>query len=141
MDMDQEPSIRTSSFLKIILIVENDASVGEYLVQAIHQETPYCALLVVHSQQALEAIQHIKPSLLLLDYHLPSSMNGIELYDVIHSTRGFEHIPAMIMSASFPHAKLEHEIKKRGLIAVPQPHDLYEFLTTVKSILHEQPPS
>ena len=139
--MDQEPSIRTPSFLKIILIVENDSSLGEYLVQAIHQETPHCALLVVNSQQALEAIQHIKPSLLLLDYHLPASMDGIELYDVINSTRGFEHIPAMIMSASFPHATLEHEIKQRGLIAVPQPHDLNEFLGTLKSVLHEQPSS
>jgi DNA-binding NtrC family response regulator len=139
--MDQEPSIRTPSFLKFILIVENDASIGEYLVQAIHQETPYRALLVVNSQQALEAIQHIKPSLLLLDYHLPSSMNGIELYDAIHSTRGFERIPAIIMSASFPHATIEHEIKKRGLITVPQPHDLNEFLATLKSVLHEQPSS
>jgi CheY-like chemotaxis protein len=139
--MDQEPSPPIPSFPKFILIVENDASTGEYLVQVIHQETPYRSWLVVSSQQALEAIQHVKPSLLLLDYHLLSSMNGIELYDLIHSTRGFEHIPAIIMSASFPQEALEHEIKKRSLIAVPQPHDLNELLAVLKSVLHEQPSS
>jgi len=135
--MDQEPSPQIPSFPKFILIVEDDASIGEYLVQAIHQETPFRSWLVASSQQALEVIQHVKPCLFLLDYHLLSSMNGIELYDVIHGTRGFEHILAIIMSASFPQEALKYEIKKRGLIAVPQPHDLSELLAILKSVLHE----
>lgn len=133
--MDQEPSTHIPSLPKCILIVEDDAYIGEYLIQAIQQETPYRSLLVDSSQQALNVIQQVKPSLLLLDYHLLSSMNGIELYDLIHSTPGFEHVPAIIMSASFPHAALEHEIKKRDLIALPQPHDLNEFLAALQAAL------
>ena len=133
--MDREPSTHISSFPQCILIVEDDDSIGEYLVQAIEQETPYRPLLVSSSQQALEVMQQVKPSLLLLDYHLLSSMNGIEVYDLIHSTRGFENIPAIIMSASFPQAALEYEIKKRDLIALPQPHDLNEFLAALQTAL------
>src|SRR5437660_7356137 len=106
--MDREPSTHISLFPKCVLIVENDDSIGEYLVQAIEQETPYRPLLVSSTQQALEVMQQVKPSLLLLDYDLLSSMNGIELYDLIHNTSGFEHIPAIIMSASFPQPALEY---------------------------------
>jgi DNA-binding NtrC family response regulator len=133
--MDQDPSTHISLFPKCILIVEDDASIGEYLVQAIEQETPYCPLLVSGSQLALEVMQQVKPDLLLLDYRLLSLMNGIELYDLIHSTHGFEHIPAIIMSASLPQPALEYEIKKRGLIALPQPHDLNEFLAAIQAAL------
>jgi CheY-like chemotaxis protein len=133
--MDLEPSGHKSLFTQCILIVEDDENIGEYLVQAIEQETPYCPLLVNSSQQAIETLQQVKPDLLLLNYHLLSSMNGIELYDVIHSTLGFEHVPAIIMSASLPHAAIEYEIQKRGLVALSQPHDLNEFLTAIQSAL------
>jgi CheY-like chemotaxis protein len=133
--MDQDPSTYISFFPKCILIVEDDASIGEYLVQAIEQETSYRPLLVSSSQLALEVMQQVKPDLLLLDYRLLSLMNGIELYDLIHSTDGFEHIPAIIMSASLPQPALAYEIEKRGLIALPQPHDLNEFLAALQAAL------
>jgi DNA-binding NtrC family response regulator len=81
--MDREPSTHIPSFPKCILIVEDDINIGEYLIQAIHQETAYRTMLVNSSQQAIEVIQQVKPGLHLLDYHLLSSMNGIELYDLI----------------------------------------------------------
>jgi DNA-binding NtrC family response regulator len=130
-----EPSAHISLLPRCILIVEDDESVGEYLVQAIEQETPYCPILVSSSRQALETMQQVRPDLLLLDYRLLSPINGIELYDLIHSTQGFEDIPAIIMSASLPQTSLEYEIKKRALIALPRPHDLNEFLAALHSAL------
>jgi CheY-like chemotaxis protein len=133
--MDQETQAQSPSLPKTILIVEDDESIGQYLVEVIRQETPYHSLLVTNSLQALEVVEQVKPSLLLLDYHLVSSTNGIELYDQLHSIHGFERIPAIIMSASLPHAALELEIKKRNLMAVPSPHELDELLAALQTAL------
>jgi CheY-like chemotaxis protein len=134
--MVRESNPQAALFTKLILIVEDDSGIGEYLVEAIRQETSFRALLVTSSQQALTVIRNVIPSLLLLDYHLLSSpLNGIELYDQIHSALGFKRIPAIIMSASFPQALLEQEVKKRGLIAVARPTDLDVLLAALQSQL------
>ena len=126
--------VRRQTILKSILIVEDDANVGSYLIEAIRQESPYHSLLVVNSERALEVVKHIKPDLFLLDYHL-SSMNGIELYDRLHATEGLEAIPAIIMSASLPQELLDKEIKQRHLTALPSPHELHALLATLQELL------
>ena len=70
---------------KTILIIEDDDSIGALLVEALSQETPYKALLVTDAFQALKAVNYVKPCLFITDYHLPL-MDGIELYDRLHST-------------------------------------------------------
>ena len=70
--------------IKTILLVEDDVNIGEVLVQAITQETPYHAMLVPDGFEALKAVKKTMPDLLILDYHLPR-MTGIELYDQLHT--------------------------------------------------------
>jgi DNA-binding NtrC family response regulator len=130
----EQAAVRKPSLAKTILIVQDDAGIGSYLVQAISQETPYHPLLVTDSVRALEVIKHVKPNLLILDYRLPH-MNGIELYDRLHSTIGLDGVLAIIMSASFPRDVLVNEIKERNLIAIEGPHDLDDLLNTLKKLL------
>src|SRR5438270_6391412 len=87
--------------VKTVLVVEDDTGIGSFLVQAISQETPHHAMLVTDGLQAIKAVSNIKPSLLILDYQLPH-MNGIELYDRLHTTKGLEDIPAIMISARLP---------------------------------------
>ena len=122
------------STAKTILIVDDDADIGEYLEAAIQQETPYHTVLVVDSEEAVEAVKQLKPHLLLLDYHL-STMNGIELYDHLHATVGLEAIPAIIMSASLPLQRLEDQIHERNIIALPNPHNVSDLLRTLGALL------
>jgi CheY-like chemotaxis protein len=131
-----DPSLEGEQHIaKSILIVEDDADIGAYLVTAIKQETSYHPLLVMESQQALEAVKHIKPDLFLLDYRLTDS-NGLDLYDQLHATAGLEAIPAIIMSASLPEGPLEEEIKQRQLFALSNPHTLDELIETLQQALH-----
>jgi len=117
-----------------ILIVEDDEDIGAYLVTAIKQETAHHPLLVMESQQALEAVERIKPDLFLLDYRL-RDCNGIDLYDQLHAMAGLEAIPAIIMSASLPGRRLEEEIKQRQLFALSNPHTLDELIETLEQAL------
>jgi CheY-like chemotaxis protein len=118
--------------VKMILLVEDDANIGEVLVQAITQETPYLAVLVADGLEALHAVQEIKPNLLILDYHLPR-MNGIELYDRLHAIEELAHIPAIMMSARLPYKDLE----KRDILGMSKPIDLDEFLQTIDNLVAE----
>jgi PleD family two-component response regulator len=49
----------------IVLVIEDDASVGACLVEAITQETPYIAFLVTEAQHALTVLREVKPNIIL----------------------------------------------------------------------------
>jgi DNA-binding response OmpR family regulator len=119
-----------STGVKTILVVEDDTDIGSFLVQAISQETHFQAMLVTDGFQALKAINNIKPSLLILDYQLPS-MNGIELYDRIQESKEMEKIPAILISARLP----KQDIAKRKIIGMAKPLELDDFLQTIEKLL------
>ncbi|HEX6483941.1 MAG TPA: response regulator [Ktedonobacteraceae bacterium] len=116
--------------VKTILVVEDDVGIGSFLAQAISQETHHRALLVTDGFQALKTIMDIKPSLFILDYQLPR-MNGIELYDKLHTIDGLDSIPAILISARLP----KQEIDKRHIIGLNKPLELDEFLRTIEELL------
>lgn len=118
--------------IKTILVVEDDADIGFFLVEAIKQETPYQALLATTGSQALTMVQSLKPDLFILDYVLPL-MNGIELYDTLAATEKLKDIPVIFMSANIP----TDELSKRRVYFIRKPFELEEMLETVKKLLAE----
>ena len=116
--------------VKTILVVEDDEAIGEFIVEALKEETEHQALLAIDGASALEVAKNLKPNLLLLDYRL-SDMNGIELYDRLHMIEGFEEIPAIIMSASLPRYKLE----QRKVTRIEKPFELGDLLRTIEELL------
>jgi DNA-binding response OmpR family regulator len=131
MVLDQEqPALGEHSSVKTILLVEDDEYIGDVLVQAITQETPYLALLVSDGFEALHTIKGVKPNLFILDYQLPR-MNGIELYDKLHMVKTLEHVPTIMMSARLP----QQELHKRQIVGMNKPIDLDEFLQTIEELL------
>src|SRR5690348_3089374 len=110
MDMYKVENVSSSNSKidqKTILVVEDDASIGFLLVEALRQETPYMAMLVSDGIQALKIAHSIKPSLFITDYWLPY-INGLELYDRLQATKDLADTPTIIMSAYLP----EQEVKK-----------------------------
>jgi len=116
--------------MKTILLVEDDATISELLVQLITQETHYQVFAVPDGPQALELIKNIKPQLLNLDYWLPS-FHGIELYDRLHNTEGLERVPAIMLSV---HAPLR-EINQRQITYVRKPFDMLKLLEAIDMLL------
>lgn len=116
--------------VKTILLVEDDIHIGEVLVQAILQETSFLAILVQSGDEALHTVQGIKPNLFILDYQLPR-MNGIELYDELHTISSLKQVPVIMISAQLP----VKELKKRNIIGMNKPLDLDEFLQTIERFL------
>jgi two-component system, response regulator, stage 0 sporulation protein F len=102
-----------------ILIVEDDAAIGDFLQQLIDEETPYTSAVVSDGSQALEMAQHAHPCLFLLDYRLPG-MNGVELYDRLQMMEEARGVPAIMMSATLPTG----ELQQRGIYALRKPMDI-----------------
>lgn len=115
---------------KSILVIEDDASVGACIVEAITQETPHMAFLVTESQHALSILEEVKPDMILLDYFLPH-MNGLDLYDYFHARKSLKDIPVIIISANLP----QQQVHQRHLIGLQKPFELDDLLNTVKAIL------
>lgn len=130
MTHNREQNSGENSTFKTVLVVEDDTGIGNFLVQAISQETTHHALLVADAFQALKTVASIKPSLFILDYQLPR-MNGIELYDQLHAMKGLEEIPAIVISARLP----RYEIEKRKILAMSKPLELDDFLNTIERLL------
>ncbi|MBE3560038.1 MAG: response regulator [Ktedonobacteraceae bacterium] len=118
------------SSVKTILLVEDDASIGEVLVQAIAQETTYMAFLATDGLEALHIVKGIKPNLFILDYQLPH-MNGLELYDQLHAIEALRHIPVIMLSARLP----QKELEKRHIVGMHKPIDLDEFLRLIEELV------
>jgi len=116
--------------VKTVLVVEDDEDIGALIVEALSQETPYQALLATDGLQALEMIRSFAPRLFLLDYRLPG-MDGIELYDHLHATKGLESVPTLMISVNVPML----EMQKRSIIYMKKPFDLGELLQTISKLL------
>lgn len=116
--------------VKTILVVEDDVAIGEVLLWAVQEVTPYHIMIATDGFQALKLLEGIRPALCLLDYNLPA-MNGIQLYDRIHSTQGLEGVRALLMSANLPRGEME----KRHLQGINKPFDLDELIEDIERIL------
>ena len=130
LDNQEQPSTEKHIVGKTILIVEDDDSFGEFLCQAISQETPHQPLRVPDGFQALEVIKEVTPGLIILDYYLPS-MNGVELYDQLRATRGLERLPAIMTSPGV----LEHDIQDRHIVGMSKPIELSKLLDIIVELI------
>jgi DNA-binding response OmpR family regulator len=117
--------------IQTILLVEDDADIGEFIAQALNDETPYTILHVVDGAHALEAVASVKPDLFILDYQLPG-MNGIELHDRLHERKELANIPTLIISANVPSRK---EIQQRQITFLKKPFDLNDLFKSIEKLL------
>jgi DNA-binding response OmpR family regulator len=116
---------------KLILIVEDDADIGFLLVQIIHQQTPHRAIHYLNAGDAIKAITTQTPHLFILDYSLPD-MNGLELYDWLHSIDRLKHVQAILLSARNPPLD---EVQKRGILLIRKPFAVTKLLTHIDNLL------
>jgi len=131
-----QPEATTNNDVRIqtILLVEDDSDIGEFLAQALSDETPYAVINVTDGARALEAANSVKPDLFILDYQLPG-INGIELHDRLHALKELENIPTLIISANFPSRK---EMQQRQIAFLKKPFDLNDLFKIIEKLLPKQ---
>lgn len=123
---------KTADPSKTILLVEDDTTIAELLVQMISQETHYQIFTVPDGPQALDLVKNVKPELLILDYWLPST-HGIELHDRLHDIEGLEQVPTIMLSVNAP----LREINQRQIMYMRKPFDMFKLLEAIDTLLND----
>ena len=129
-DSSELSSENVPTISKTILLVEDDIDLSECIVAAIETVTTYRVVLVPNGFEALKIASSLKPDLFVLDYHLPN-MDGLELYERLHTTRGLEAIPALFLTA-YPFSLA---IRGRKLISLKKPFEFDELLQVIHELL------
>ena len=127
----QEAVANKNTGTRVILVVEDEETISDFIVRLLEQETPYKPLSVLNAIQALELVDVIKPDLFMLDYRLPG-INGMELFDRLHVKRGLEAVPALMFSANAPSQKA---LEDRHIPFLLKPFDLDDLLQIVEQLL------
>lgn len=127
-------SIEENNNARTIVVVEDDDGIGDFIVQAIQQETSHRVVRFAEGYEAWNLMQYrrLLPDLLILDYNLPL-MTGIELYDRIHVIKEFAHIPVLIVSAY--HRLCKEVAKTRNLPCLEKPFALDDLLDMVEKLI------
>ncbi len=122
--MEQEQQER-----KKILIVEDDQDIGRLYMELLQTETDCVVTLASEPLQALNVVEEFKPDLFILDYMLPY-MDGLELYNRLHTIKGLENVPALFVTGIL----LDKQGKERGIIRMQKPFDTDMLLQTIENI-------
>ena len=117
---------------KIVLIVDDDRDVGDILQKIILDQTDYKVVWIAESDLALDAAWYLRPSLLLLDYMLPS-IDGLDLYDRLQGMEGMRGVPTVLISAS--ETLPFEELRSRGIYLLKKPFELGDLLDMLAQLL------
>ena len=117
---------------RIVLIVDDDRDVGDILQKIILDQTDYKVVWIAESDLALDAAWYLRPSLLLLDYMLPS-IDGLDLYDRLQGMEGMRGVPTVLISAS--ETLPFEELRARGIYLLKKPFELGDLLDMVAQLL------
>ena len=120
---------------KTILIVDDDRDIGEALQCVITTETHYRTLWIAESDLALLSAQHVRPSLILLDYLMPI-MNGLSLYDRLQELEHMRGVPVVLVTAAT--ALPYDDLQARGIRILKKPFDVPELLAMFTQLIPQQ---
>ena len=127
----QEAGASKESSTRVILIVEDEETISDFVVRFLEEETPYRALSVINALEALEVVGVIKPDLFILDYQLPG-INGLELFGRLHAMKGLEAVPTLMFSANKLPLK---PLQERHITYLMKPFDLDDLLQMIEKLL------
>ena len=132
-----QPELKRCSSLASILIVEDDEDTRDMLKTCIELETSYSVVALANADETLKYFQEtpeVRPCLFIFDFYLPT-ITGLQLYDFLHISKDFEHIPAIIITAGTLNLELDRAIAERNLKLLLKPFDIYELIDCVKRML------
>lgn len=118
--------------VKTVLIVEDDAAIGEVLLDVLQEATSYQIIHVLDGFAALKVVRTLIPHLILLDYWLPG-MDGLECLDTLRTSNDLLQTPVILMSSALPQQARE----RSDLTLLEKPFEMDTLLTLIRHLLLE----
>lgn len=118
------------------LLVEDNESLRHLLMTLLIEDYGLQVIACSSGEQALAHLTSIAypPLVLIVDYHLAGTMNGIDLYDRLEARAGWSPLSAIMVSAHLPLM----QVRERGIRHLPKPFDLVRLVQIVEELLSEK---
>ena len=116
------------------ILVVDDQPLSIKLIQLILEGEGYHVLVAANATEALQAVQHSKPDLILMDIHLPS-LDGLALTKLLRSDMESRHIKIVAISA-YATAEDDQRIAAAGCAGfIPKPIDTRTLAASIREYL------
>jgi len=116
-----------------ILVIE-DTPANIQTISAILKQEGYQVSIATNGRQGLEALERIRPDLILLDIMMPE-MDGFETCRRIKATEGWRDIPVIFLTAKTDTADIVRGFELGAVDYVAKPFNAHELLARVKTHL------
>jgi DNA-binding response OmpR family regulator len=115
-----------------ILVVEDDASVGE-LLREILNDVPGWGATVVHDAAAARAVFHyVQVEIMVLDLNLPG-ISGLELLELLRRDAEWRDPPVILISAAPGQPGVQEALERRmALRIIAKPFDVDQLVEAVR---------
>lgn len=117
---------------KTVLIVDDDQDIGEALRFIIGDQTNFRVVWIAESDLALEAASHLRPSVILLDYVMPT-LDGIKLFDYLQRFDHMRGVPVVLISAKL--RLPEDQLRARGMYLLRKPFDVDDLIALLNRLV------
>lgn len=117
---------------KTVLIVDDDYDIGETLRFIIGDQTDYRVVWIAESDLALEAASHLRPSVILLDYVMPT-LDGLTLFDHLQRFDHMRGVPVVLISAKLS-LPLE-QLQERGIYLLRKPFGVNDLIALLDRLV------
>jgi len=119
-----------------ILVVDDERSVREAMVEALTTDRPYIVDQASNGIEACVRLGTFRPDLLILDMFMPE-MDGLEVCRTIQAEPALANMKVMMVTGFPNHSKVK-EVAGLGFVHLySKPINLWNFLRVVEDILNE----
>src|SRR5436305_6687969 len=88
----------------------------------------------------MQAVEHVMPDLLILDYVVGRDRSGWQLLQTLHQTSATSSIPVIICTTAIRLSnEIEDYLSNMGISVVPKPFDINDLLDTIDKALRDRP--
>ena len=125
--------IRERAMSQVIMVVDDDSSVVR-LVEFILQRDGFQVAAFPDGQSALEALDAVKPALMIVDWMMPR-LDGVELAKRVRELRDYQKIPILFLTAKSQMADKYDAFSVGADDFIVKPFDPLELLFRVRAFL------
>ncbi|MRS12592.1 MAG: response regulator [Actinobacteria bacterium] len=119
----------------VVLVVDDDKDIVELLSITLKQRG-YAVMAAFDGREAMAAVEHTKPHLILLDMRMPG-MDGYEVLETLKGDSATSEIPVVIMSA-FPLDREQADILELAAVCVSKPFSADQFVNLLESVIGDE---
>ena len=131
---NHEPIIETESNEALILVVDDNADMREYIIRILTKNEKWKVQSASNGAHALTFIKHTKPDLILSDIMMPE-MDGFELLKNIREDSNIRHLPVILLSARAGEEATVEGLEKKANDYLVKPFSARELFSRIKTQL------